>query len=102
MPDSPTASSGSKPLPRNTPIWTSTAWASTDAQPADRKPLAPSSTYQVVNALIKANKNFEFILIPGAHHTMGENFGEHKRADFFVKNLLGVDPPSWDELESPK
>ena len=59
----------------------------------------PSSTYQVVNALIKANKNFEFILIPGAHHTMGENFGEHKRADFFVKNLLGVDPPSWDELE---
>ena len=30
---------------------------------------------------------------------MGENFGEHKRADFFVKNLLGVDPPSWDELE---
>ena len=62
----------------------------------------PSSTYQVVNALIKANKNFEFILIPGAHHTMGENFGEHKRADFFVKNLLGVDPPSWEELESPK
>jgi dipeptidyl aminopeptidase/acylaminoacyl peptidase len=59
----------------------------------------PSSSYQVVNALIKANKEFEFILIPGAHHTMGENYGEHKRADFFVKNLLGVDPPSWDEVE---
>ena len=58
-----------------------------------------SSSYQVVNALIKANKEFEFILIPGAHHTMGENYGEHKRADFFVKNLLGVDPPSWDEVE---
>ncbi|MBO7592381.1 MAG: prolyl oligopeptidase family serine peptidase [Bacteroidaceae bacterium] len=58
----------------------------------------PSSSYQVVNALIKANKDFEFILIPGAHHTMGENYGEHKRADFFVKNLLGVEPPSWEDL----
>jgi len=56
----------------------------------------PSSTYQVVNALIKANKDFEFILIPGAHHTMGEAYGEHKRYDFFVKNLLGVEPPAWE------
>jgi len=59
----------------------------------------PSSSYQVVNALQKANKDFEFILIPGAHHTMGEKFGEHKRFDFFVKNLLGVDPPAWSALE---
>lgn len=59
----------------------------------------PSSSYQVVNALIKANKDFEFILIPGAHHTMGEPFGEHKRADFFVKNLLGVEPPSWEDVK---
>ena len=59
----------------------------------------PSSTYQVVNALQKANKDFEFILIPGAHHTMGETYGEHKRYDFFVKNLLGVDPPAWSDLK---
>ncbi|MBQ6965753.1 MAG: prolyl oligopeptidase family serine peptidase [Bacteroidaceae bacterium] len=59
----------------------------------------PSSSYQVVNALIKANKDFEFILIPGAHHTMGESFGEHKRYDFFVKNLLGVEPPAWDAVK---
>ena len=59
----------------------------------------PSSSYQVVNALIKANKDFEFILIPGAHHTMGESFGEHKRYDFFVKNLLGVEPPAWNEVK---
>ena len=59
----------------------------------------PSSSYQVVNALIKANKDFEFILVPNAHHTMGETFGEHKRADFFVKNLLGVEPPEWDKLK---
>ena len=62
----------------------------------------PSSTYQVVNALQKAGKDFEFILLPGAHHTMGEAFGEHKRYDFFVRNLLGVEPPAWSELEKNK
>ena len=59
----------------------------------------PSSTYQVVNALIEAGKDFEFILLPGARHTMGESYGEHKRYDFFVTNLLGIDPPKWDDLK---
>ena len=58
----------------------------------------PSSTYQVVNALVKANKDFELVMLPGVHHTMGESFGEHKRYDFFVKHLLGVNPPKWNEL----
>lgn len=58
----------------------------------------PASTMQVVNALIKANKDFELVVIPGARHTMGEDFGEHKRYDFFVRNLLKVNPPAWDEL----
>jgi len=56
----------------------------------------PASSMKVVNALIKANKNFEMICIPGAHHTMGENYGEHKRYDFFVKHLQGIEPPEWD------
>lgn len=60
----------------------------------------PSSTYQLVNALIKANKEFELVIIPGADHTMGEDYGEHKRYDFFVKNLLGVDPPKWNLINS--
>lgn len=60
----------------------------------------PSSTYQVVNALEKANKDFELVVIPGAHHTMGELYGEHKRYDFFVKNLLGVKPPKWSDVKS--
>lgn len=62
----------------------------------------PSSTYQVVDALIKANKNFELVVLPGVHHTMGESYGQHKRYDFFVKNLLHVDPPKWDELNIDK
>jgi dipeptidyl aminopeptidase/acylaminoacyl peptidase len=58
----------------------------------------PSSTYQVVNALIKANKDFELVVIPGSNHTMGGDYGEHKRMDFFVKHLLGVAPPEWSAL----
>ena len=59
----------------------------------------PASTMQVVNALQKANKDFELVVIPGAHHTMGESYGDHKRYDFFVRHLLGVDPPKWSELK---
>ncbi len=59
----------------------------------------PASTMQVVNALVKANKDFELVFLPGERHTMGGRYGEHKRFDFFVKELLGVRPPSWDELE---
>ena len=59
----------------------------------------PASTMQVVNALIKANKNFELVVLPGVGHSMGERFGEHKRYDFFVKELLGIDPPKWQDLE---
>lgn len=59
----------------------------------------PASTMQVANALIKANKPFELVVIPGARHTMGEAYGDHKRYDFFVKHLMGVEPPAWDEIK---
>jgi len=62
----------------------------------------PSSTFQVCNALIKANKDFELVVLPGVGHTMGNDFGEHKRYDFFVKNLMGITPPAWDILEEKK
>ena len=54
---------------------------------------------RMVYPLIKANKEFELVVIPGAHHTVGEAYGEHKRYDFFVRHLLGVNPPAWNELE---
>lgn len=58
----------------------------------------PASTMQVVNALIKANKNFELVVVPGARHTMGESYSEHKRFDFFVRHLMKVNPPEWEKL----
>ncbi len=56
----------------------------------------PESTYRLCDALIKANKEFDMLVIPGADHTDGGPYGEHKRRDYFVRYLLGVDPPSWN------
>lgn len=57
----------------------------------------PSSTLQVVNALQQSNKEFEFVMLPNVRHTLGEAYGERKRRDFFVKNLLGLPTPNWNE-----
>jgi dipeptidyl aminopeptidase/acylaminoacyl peptidase len=55
----------------------------------------PASTLQVVNQLIKHNKDFDLLAIPGAGHTGGGTYGDRKRWDFFVRHLLGVAPPKW-------
>lgn len=58
----------------------------------------PASTFQFADALIKAGKDFELVVVPGMGHSSGGTFGERKRKDFFVKKLWGVDPPSWQEI----
>ena len=57
----------------------------------------PSSTMQVVNQLVKANKDFELVVIPGADHTNGGAYGDHKRFDFFVRHLQSRQPPAWNQ-----
>jgi dipeptidyl-peptidase 4 len=53
----------------------------------------PATTMQVVNALVKADKDFELLVVPGAGHGACESpYGVRRRADFFVRNLLGVEP----------
>ena len=56
----------------------------------------PSSTMQVADALIRADKDFELLYIPGAGHGSGGAYGNRKRNDFFVRHLLGVQPPDWN------
>ena len=46
------------------------------------------STYQVVDALIRADKDFEFLPLPRAGHTSGGRYGERRRRDFFMEHLL--------------
>jgi dipeptidyl aminopeptidase/acylaminoacyl peptidase len=53
----------------------------------------PSSTYQVVNALVRANIDHDFILVPGGGHGAGSGpYGDRRRMDFFVRHLHGVEP----------
>jgi dipeptidyl aminopeptidase/acylaminoacyl peptidase len=59
----------------------------------------PSSTMQVVNQLIRHNKDFELLVIPGAGHGSGGAYGDHRRFDFFAKHLLNVKPPDWKVLD---
>ena len=53
----------------------------------------PTSTMQVVDALIKADKDFDLLVVPGAGHGVGESrYGKRRRRDFFVRHLLNVEP----------
>ncbi|HJZ99132.1 MAG TPA: DPP IV N-terminal domain-containing protein, partial [Candidatus Solibacter sp.] len=65
----------------------------------------PSSSMQVVNALIKAKKRFDMLVVPGADHGAGGvPTAQHYLQDYFVHNLLGVEPPDWNRvslLEEP-
>jgi dipeptidyl-peptidase-4 len=55
----------------------------------------PNNTLLVVDALIKANKDFDLLMIPNAGHGYGNaaNYMTRRRWDYFVTNLLGVEPP---------
>lgn len=55
----------------------------------------PASTMQVVNALVKADCDFDMLIIPGAGHgAAGSAYGRRRQKDYFVRNLLGVEPRS--------
>ena len=58
----------------------------------------PASTYQVADALIKANKDFDFITIPGAGHGSIGRYEERKRFDYFVEHLQGGRTPAWNQV----
>lgn len=61
----------------------------------------PQSTLLVVDALMKANKDFDLLLLPHARHGYGKDgyYVMRRRWDYFVKNLLGAQPPAQFELK---
>ncbi|HUU15948.1 MAG TPA: DPP IV N-terminal domain-containing protein [Sedimentisphaerales bacterium] len=59
------------------------------------KNVDPASTMQVVDALIKADKDFDLLVVPGRGHGVGEiPYASRRRMDFFVRHLLGIEPRS--------
>ena len=51
------------------------------------------STFRLADALIKAGKDFDLVVVPGAGHGMGGTYGTRRMNDFFVRHLLGAEPP---------
>jgi dipeptidyl aminopeptidase/acylaminoacyl peptidase len=62
----------------------------------------PNNTLLVVNELIKANKDFDLLMLPNRGHGFGnEPYMVRRRWDYFVKNLLGAEPPHEYEMRAP-
>ena len=62
----------------------------------------PANTIQVVNALIAANKSFDLLILPDrAHAVHQEPYVIRRTWDYFVRNLLGVEPPKDYEIAAP-
>jgi dipeptidyl-peptidase-4 len=61
----------------------------------------PANSIRVINALIKANKRFEYVLLPGQRHAYGDmsEYFFWRKADYFVQHLLGDYSQPVDILE---
>jgi dipeptidyl aminopeptidase/acylaminoacyl peptidase len=57
------------------------------------KNVPPESTLRVVDALIRARKDFDLLVVPGMGHSNGGPYGDRRRNDFFVRHLHGIEPP---------
>ena len=61
----------------------------------------PAMTVQVVAELIKANRDFDLIWAPDRAHGLNEPYFIRRRWDYFVRHLLGAEPPSQYEIVRP-
>ncbi|QOC24270.1 DPP IV N-terminal domain-containing protein [Wenzhouxiangella sp. AB-CW3] len=66
----------------------------------------PASTWQVVDALIQANKDFDLLALPGEGHGVGRSNGpidyvNRRKFDFFVTHLLEQSTPEWNRQTTP-
>jgi dipeptidyl-peptidase 4 len=58
----------------------------------------PSATFKLAEALVKADKEFDMLILPSQHHGYQGKFADYflkKRWNYFVENLLG-EKPIWD------
>ena len=62
----------------------------------------PQNTLLVVEALERANKNYDLVVFPNSAHSYGgfSPYMMRRRWDYFVKNLLGTEPPQEYQLKT--
>ena len=61
----------------------------------------PAMTIQVVDELIKANRDFDMLIVPNRNHGLNEPYVIRRRWDYFVRHLLGAEPPRNFEIVRP-
>lgn len=62
----------------------------------------PNNTQLVIDELIKANKDFDMFIMPNRNHGFANDpYMVRRTWDYFVKNLLGVDPPAGYQIKAP-
>lgn len=61
----------------------------------------PANTIQLVNELIKANRDFDMIIAPDRAHGLNEPYFIRRRWDYFVRHLMGAEPPKNYEIVRP-
>ncbi len=54
----------------------------------------PESTLRFADALIRADKDFDLLVVPNAGHGIGGAYGQRRMREFFVRHLLGKDVPN--------
>jgi len=61
----------------------------------------PSNTYRLADALIKANKRFDFMILPGKRHAYADAgpYVNQRRAEYFCRYLLGQTQEDADIVE---
>ncbi len=64
--------------------------------------VSPVNSLLLIDALIKANKNFDLLVLPNRNHGFGnEPYVVRRTWDYFVQHLLGVEPPEGIVLHMP-
>lgn len=63
----------------------------------------PNNTLLVVDALIRANKDFDLLMLPNQAHGYGQdtNYMTRRRWDYFVRYLMGAEPPHEYQMQPP-
>ena len=62
----------------------------------------PESTFRFVDALIRAEKDFDFLVVPNGGHGAGGRYGQRRLQDFFVRHLMGKEVPNRNaEVQNP-
>ncbi|HEY5915159.1 MAG TPA: DPP IV N-terminal domain-containing protein [Verrucomicrobiae bacterium] len=52
----------------------------------------PESTLRFVDALIRADKDFDLLVVPNGRHGAGGAYAQRRMQDFFSRHLLGIEP----------